>query len=85
MNGVILDFSRRGKPTDNAFIESFNGRLRGECLNVHWFESMEDAQQKIDAWKWDYNEHRPHRSLEGLTPREFARRAMIKGAADSQS
>ena len=85
VNGVILDFSRRGKPTDNAFIESFNRRLREECLNVHWFESLEDAQQKIDAWKWDYNEHRPHRSLEGLTPREFARRAMIKGAADSQS
>ena len=48
-NGVILDFSRRGKPTDNAAIESFNGRFRDECLNVHWFESLEDATTKIEA------------------------------------
>ena len=48
--GIILDFSRRGKPTDNATIESFNGRFREECLNVHWFASLEDAQQKIDAF-----------------------------------
>ena len=58
-NGVILDFSRRGKPTDNATIESFNGRFREECLNVHWFASLEDAQQKIDAFRWDYNENQP--------------------------
>jgi putative transposase len=84
-NGVKLEFSRLGKPTDNAVIESFNGRFRDECLNTHWFESLEDAKTKIDAWRWDYNEHRPHRSLEGLTPREFASRAMLKRAADSQS
>jgi putative transposase len=84
-NGVKIEFSRLGKPTDNAVIESFNGRFREECLNTHWFESLEDAKAKIDAWRWDYNEHRPHRSLEGLTPREFARRAMLTGAADSQS
>ena len=53
-DGVILDFSRRGKPTDNAAIESFNGRFREECLNVHWFASLEEAQQKIDAFRWDY-------------------------------
>jgi transposase InsO family protein len=47
---------------------SRNGRFREECLNAHWFESMEDAQDKVDAWRWDYNEHRPHRSLMGLTP-----------------
>ena len=58
-NGVALDFGRRGKPTDNAAIESFNGRLREECLNVHWFASIEDAQAKIDAGRWDYNEHHP--------------------------
>lgn len=62
-NGVILDFTRRGKPTDNAAIESFNGRFREECLNEHWFASMNDAQQKIDAFRWDYNEHHPHRSV----------------------
>jgi len=83
--GVKLDFSRLGKPTDNAVIESFNGRFREECLNIYWFESLEDAREKIDAWRWDYNEHRPHRSLEGLTPREFASRAMLIGVADSQS
>jgi putative transposase len=81
-NGVKLDFSRRGKPTDNATIESFNGRLRDECLNEHWFESLADAEEKIDAWRWDYNEHRPHRSLQGLSPGEFARRGQ-KGAANS--
>ena len=83
-NGVILDFSRRGKPTDNAAIESFNGRFREECLNVHWFASLEDAQQKIDAFRWDYNEHRPHRALKGLSPREFAQRVPTT-AADSPS
>lgn len=84
-NGVKLNFSRRGKPTDNAFIESFNGRFRDECLNVHWFASLADAKAKIDAWRWDYNEHRPHRSLMGRTPREFARQVMQTGAANSPS
>lgn len=82
-NQVQIDFSRRGRPTDNAVIESFNGRLREECLNTHWFESLADAQEKIDAWRWDYNEHRPHRSLKGLTPREYAARTG-NGAVDSQ-
>jgi len=75
-NGVILDFSRRGKPTDNAIIESFNGRFREECLNVHRFASLEDAPQKIDAFRWDYNENHPHRVLKGLSHREYALRAM---------
>jgi putative transposase len=70
-----MDFSRRGKPTDNAIVESFNGKFREECLNAHWFESIEDAKEKNDAWRWDYNENRPHRSLEGMTPREYAMRA----------
>jgi putative transposase len=83
-HGVILDFSRRGKPTDNAMIESFNGRFREDCLNAHWFASLEDAQQKVDAFRWDYNEHHPHRSLKGQSPREFAKR-MLATAVGSLS
>ncbi len=70
-NGVTLDFSRPGKPTDNV-VESFNGRLRDECLNRHWFLSLEDARAKIEAWRRDYNESRPHTSLGWLTPIEYA-------------
>jgi putative transposase len=84
-NHVEIDFSRRGKPTDNAIVESFNGRFREECLNTHWFHSIEDAKEKIDGWRWDYNERRPHRSLEGLTPREFADQTRQQGVANSQS
>lgn len=69
--GVKLDFSRPGKPTDNAFIESFNGRFRQECLNQHWFLSLEDAISKIEEWRKDYNKVRPHSSLGGKTPEEF--------------
>jgi putative transposase len=71
-NGMTLDFIRPGKPTDNAFIESFNGRLRAECLNEHWFVSLADAQQKLDDWRQDYNGVRPHSALGQQTPREFA-------------
>lgn len=71
-NSVTLDFSRPGKPTDNAFIESFHGRLRDECLSVNWFLSLEDARAKISSWRKDYNEFRPHSSLGGKTPSEFA-------------
>ena len=73
LNKVELDFSRPGKPTDNAFIESFNGRLRAECLDQHWFMSLGDAQAKIEAWRIDYNEARPHSSLGNLAPSEFVR------------
>lgn len=68
---VELEFSRPGKPTDNAFIESFNGSLRDECLSVNWFLSLQDAQEKLNAWKLDYNDYRPHSSLGNLTPNEF--------------
>ena len=71
-NKVTLDFSRPGKPTDNAFIESFNGSFRDECLNAHWFMSLEDARKKIEEWRRDYNEFRPHSSLDNLTPCEFS-------------
>jgi len=70
-NGVTIDFSRPGKPMDNAMIESFNGSFRDECLNVNWFLSMEDAREKIEKWRRDYNEFRPHSSLGDLTPRQF--------------
>lgn len=71
-NGVTLDFSRPGKPTDNPYIESFNGSFRDECLNLNWFLSLEDAREKIEAWRVDYNEFRPHQSLADRTPSEFA-------------
>jgi len=69
---VRLDFSRPGKPTDNAHIESFNARLRAECLNAHVFESLEDAEETLTSWRSDYNAVRPHSALGMLTPREFA-------------
>ena len=77
MNKVTLDFSRPGKPTDNAFVESFNGRLRDECLNTHWFLSLDDARAKIEAWRRDFNESRPHTSLGFMTPAEFASSAGV--------
>ena len=70
-HGVTLYFSRPGKPVDNAFIESFNGRLRDECLDTNWFYGLQQAREVIDAWLKDYNEHRPHSSLAGLTPVEY--------------
>jgi putative transposase len=70
-NDVTLVFSRPGKPTDNPYIESFNGSFRDECLNMHWFLSLEDAREKIELWRQDYNEYRPHSSLGNLTPRDF--------------
>jgi len=68
---IKLQFSRPGKPTDNPFIESFNGRLRQECLDQSWFVSIEDARNKIENWRLDYNANRPHRSLGNVTPNEF--------------
>ena len=68
---VELAFSRPGKPTDNAFIESFNGSFRDECLNVHWFSTMQDARSKITQWVSEYNESRPHRALGDVSPLEF--------------
>jgi len=72
-NQVTLDFSRPGKPTDNAFIESFNGSFRDECLNAHWFLSLQDAREKIESWRTEYNTFRPHSSLGDLTPSEYAK------------
>lgn len=74
--GVQLAFSRPGKPTDNAHIEAFNGRLRQECLNQHWFLSLQDARRKIEDWRVAYNESRPHGALDWATPAEFAHRRL---------
>lgn len=71
-NRVALLFIEPGKPIQNAFIESFNGRLRDECLNANWFLTTADARRKIQAWARDYNEARPHSGLGYLTPREYA-------------
>ena len=72
LNGVDLDFSRPGKPTDNVFIEAFNGMFRQECLNENWFLSLEDAEEKVESWRRHYNGERPHSALGNLSPREFA-------------
>ncbi len=77
VNQVKLDFSRPGKPTDNALIEAFNGRLRDECLNQSWFLSLEDARDKVAAWRKEYNGTRPHGALDNLTPNEFAEALMV--------
>jgi putative transposase len=62
-NGVTLDFSRPGKPTDNAFIEAFKSKFRSECLNAHWFMSLDDARSKMEDWRRYYNEERPHSGI----------------------
>ena len=72
---IRIDFSRPGTPTDNATVESFNGRLRQECLNENWFMSMEDARCKIEAWRIHYNQSRPHSALGWMTPSEFAEKS----------
>ncbi len=77
-NGIKLDFIRPGKPIENAHIESFNGRFRDECLNEHIFASLRDAKAKIEAWRKDYNQVRPHSSLKNLTPWEFHDSFMVK-------
>ena len=77
--GVTLDFSRPGKPTDNAFIESFNGKFRAECLNAHWFMTLDDARRKCEAWRRDYNEERPHSAIGNKVPIELVDRSAACG------
>ncbi|ELA7299579.1 IS3 family transposase, partial [Vibrio parahaemolyticus] len=71
-HGVILKLIQAGKPTQNAYIESFNGKFRDECLNEHWFRDLSHARDLISLWRMDYNENRPHSALGYLTPSEFA-------------
>jgi putative transposase len=75
---VELDFSRPGKPTDNAFIEAFNGRCREECLNQSWFLSLEDAREKVEEWRCHYNQVRPHGALGNVPPVDFMAAVVAK-------
>jgi putative transposase len=80
---VKLAFIRPGKPNENAYGESFNGRFRDECLNEHLFETLGHARELIEDWRIDYNEQRPHSSLENLTPKEFLERHYAKLQKDT--
>jgi len=80
--GVKLFFIDPGKPTQNAYIESFNGRFRDECLNLHWFTRLDEARRIIEAWRIDYNGQRPHSSLGYRTPAEFA---ALRAAKEAQA
>lgn len=82
-HGVQLDFIRPGRPTDNGHIESFNGRLREECLNQNVFVSLADARRTVEVWRQDYNRHRPHSALAGLSPEQF--RASYPGNIKEQA
>jgi hypothetical protein len=82
--GVKLDFIRPGRPVENGFIESFNGRLRDECLNTHLFWSIEDACEKMETWRVDYNTRRPHSALANLPPAAFAASAMRREGKQRQ-
>ena len=77
--GVTLDFSRPEKPTDNTFIESFNGKLQSECLNTHLFISLDDARGRCEAWRRDYNEERAHSSIGNKAPVELIDRSAAHG------
>ena len=83
--GVELVFIRPGKPIENCFVESFNGRFRDECLNLHWFLRLRDARQRIETWRVDYNHVRPHSSLGNLPPSVFARGAGLRPTASSSA
>jgi transposase InsO family protein len=75
---IQLRLIEPGKPNQNAYVESFNGRLRDECLNEHWFTSLAHARAVIEAWRCEYNEERPKKSLGGLTPAQYAKQLAIK-------
>lgn len=79
--GIQLDFIEPGKPVQNAYIESFNGRLRDECLNQNLFFDIQDAKRKVESWRLDYNQNRPHSSLGNMTPEEFAKHQEVMAIA----
>ncbi len=74
--GIGLDFIRPGKPVENCFIESFNGRLRDECLNMHWFAGLDEARQVLEDWRRDYNTMRPHSSLADRVPAAYVQQLL---------
>ncbi len=84
-NGVDWHFIEPGKPIENAYVESFNARFRDECLNENWFTGLADARQKIEAWRQDYNRHRPHSSLGYRTPEEFAAMTNLSRGKDGDT
>jgi putative transposase len=79
--GIRIDFIRPGRPVENGFCESFNGRLRDECLNQHWFLSLDEARASLERWRREYNEARPHSSLGNLTPTEYLRTLLGRSPA----
>ena len=81
---IEIDFSRPGKSTDNATVESFNGRLRQECWNENWLPSLTNAEQKIDSWRTFYNQVRPHSPLGWSTPSDYARKHAVSGHQEPQ-
>ncbi len=83
--GVELWFIQPGKPIENCFVESFNGRFRDECLNTHWFLSLRDARGIIEDWRLDYNNVRPHSSLGNLTPKVYAERAGLRSTTSNSA
>jgi len=83
-HNVSIEFSRPGKPTEHAHVESFNGTCRKECLNAHWFDSLQEAKGLIEAWRREYNESRPHRALQDRTPVEFARAIGADGGPEGR-
>ena len=82
---VQLHFIRPGKPVENAFVESFNGRCRDECLNEHLFVTIDEARAELENWRFDYNTARPHSSLGKLTPEEFAHKHRVSNSANPES
>ena len=83
-HGVTLRFIRPGKPIENAYVESFNGKFRDECLNEHWFVSLADAKAAIELWRFDYNQVRPHSALGQATPQQFAQDALARRLAPAR-
>jgi hypothetical protein len=80
-----IDFSRPGKPTDNCYVESFNGSVQNECMNVHWFETIDDARAIIEVWRRDCNESRPHMALNDVAPQAYARTLGTLNAENQRS